>query len=413
MKNGTGRCLYAAGLLLSFWMTGCGNAAPEQTEPYEDNVSQSEQPQDWIEACDREAEEIGELCRDIYEEAAASGTVASLEMVRQMVDRYGEAGYVAVDSENQVDMAGADQVMEFNAHVERGEEAELTILAVSYLGGFTKYDCRTIDGKVDVIRGYYEYAEGKLKSRSVVSYPADFWEYTREGYLIFQGSCFTEAYYVLALSGTPLHTALRVEPLREECRELNRKYIRPVGYARNNLFLADWDEGDFGEVDFYDLYDIFYGIRYNRTSPYVADERPAAGAVYRIPGEEFEDVIMAYFKLDSGALREKTKYFLEDDSYEYKPRGFYEAEYPEVPYPEVVDYRVNEDGTIALTVNAVYPYRNLSKAYTHETVVRPLEDGGVQYVSNKILSPAEENVMDWHVPRLTEADWEEVYGESE
>ena len=77
----------------------------------------------------------------------------------------------------------------------------------------------------------------------------------------------------------------------------------------------------------------------------------------------------------------------------------------------MVDCRENGDGTLTLTVNAVYPDRNLSKAYVHEVVIRPLADGGVQYVSNKSLFSEEEEGGWWHVARLTEEEWKRAYGE--
>lgn len=55
-------------------------------------------------------------------------------------------------------------------------------------------------------------------------------------------------------------------------------------------------------------------------------------------------------------------------------------------------------------------YAGNSKVYAHEVVIRPLEDGGVQYVSNQII-PSEDNYREtWHTPRLTLEEWEELYG---
>ena len=126
--------------------------------------------------------------------------------------------------------------------------------------------------------------------------------------------------------------------------------------------------------------------------------------------EEFESVIMTYFNIDSETLQSKTVYYSEDSTYEYKPRGFEEVEYPEYPYSEVVGFTENSDGTITLTANVVFPYAGDSKVYAHEVVVRPLEDGGVQYVSNRII-PSEDNYREtWHTPRLTLEEWEELYG---
>lgn len=61
----------------------------------------------------------------------------------------------------------------------------------------------------------------------------------------------------MTLSDVKEYAALRVEPLDEACREWNEKALLPVGYECNNLFLTDWDETDFGELDFYDLFDVF------------------------------------------------------------------------------------------------------------------------------------------------------------
>lgn len=176
------------------------------------------------------------------------------------------------------------------------------------------------------------------------------------------------------------------------------------------MFIVDWSEDDFGELNFYDMYDILYQKENGEYVPYVADDNLGVGAVYRIPKEEFESVIMTYFNIDSETLQSKTVYYSEDSTYEYKPRGFEEVEYPEYPYSEVVGFTENSDGTITLTANVVFPHSGNSKVYAHEVVVRPLEDGGVQYVSNRII-PSEDNSEEtWHTPRLTAEEWEELYG---
>ena len=242
------------------------------------------------------------------------------------------------------------------------------------------------------------------------NYQAEYWNYTEEGYLMFSGVWFSEELYVLTLSGAEEHTALRVQPLDETYRELSRKYLRPISFERNNMFIVDWSENDFGDLNFYDMYDILYPKVNGQYVPYVADDNLSVSAVYQIPKEEFESIIMKYFNIDSETLQSKTVYDSVDSTYEYKPRGFEEVEYPEYPYSEVVGFTENSDGTITLTANVVFPYAGDSKVYAHEVVVRPLEDGGVQYVSNRII-PSEDNYREtWHTPRLTLEEWEELYG---
>ena len=391
-------------LMLS--VSGCSDAPPEEDTVSETVIDIQAIPEDSKE----NAEEIINICIDLYKKAAEENKIADLETIRSIVNRLGENGYPAVDSRNQINMTEPEKVVEFCEKVDAQEEAEITILEVSYLGGFVKYDLHTKDGNVDVVRSYYKYENGDIQREVTGSYQVEYWNYTEEGYLMFSGVWFSEELYVLTLSGAEEHTALRVQPLDETYRELSRKYLRPIGFEQNNMFIVDWSEDDFGALNFYDMYDILYPKVNGQYVPYIADDNLAVSAVYRIPKEEFESVIMKYFNIDSETLQSKTVYYSEDSTYEYKPRGFEEVEYPEYPYSEVVDFTENSDGTITLTANVVFPYAGDSKVYAHEVVVRPLEDGGVQYVSNQII-PSEDNYEEtWHTPRLTLEEWEELYG---
>lgn len=392
--------------LLMLSVSGCSDAPPEEDTVSETVIDIQAIPEDSKE----NAEEIINICIDLYKKAAEENKIDDLETIRGIVNCLGENGYPAVDSRNQINMTDPEKVVEFCEKVDAQEEAEITILEVSYLGGFVKYDLHTKDGNVDVVRSYYKYENGDIQREVTGSYQAEYWNYTEEGYLMFSGVWFSEELYVLTLSGAEEHTALRVQPLDETYRELSRKYLRPIGFEQNNMFIVDWSEDDFGALNFYDMYDILYPKVNGQYVPYIADDNLAVSAVYRIPKEEFESVIMKYFNIDSETLQSKTVYYSEDSTYEYKQRGFEEVEYPEYPYSEVVDFTENSDGTITLTANVVFPYAGDSKVYAHEVVVRPLEDGGVQYVSNQII-PSEDNYEEtWHTPRLTLEEWEELYG---
>ena len=398
--------LAAISFVLILSISGCSDAPPEENTVSETVID----VQAIQEESEEDADEIISVCIDLYEKAEEENKLADLETIRSIVNRLGENGYSAVDSRNQINMTEPEKVVEFCEKVDAQEEAEITILEVSYLGGFVKYDLHTKDGNVDVVRSYYKYENGDIQREVTGSYQAEYWNYTEEGYLMFSGVWFSEELYVLTLSGAEEHTALRVQPLDETYRELSRKYLNPISFERNNMFIVDWSEEDFGDLNFYDMYDILYPKVNGQYVPYVADDNLSVSAVYRIPKEEFESVIMKYFNIDSETLQSKTVYYSEDSTYEYKPRGFEEVEYPEYPYSEVVDFTENSDGTITLTANVVFPYAGDSKVYAHEVVVRPLEDGRVQYVSNRII-PSEDNYREtWHTPRLTLEEWEELYG---
>ena len=398
--------LAAISFVLILSISGCSDAPPEENTVSETVID----VQAIQEESEEDADEIISVCIDLYEKAEEENKLADLETIRSIVNRLGENGYSAVDSRNQINMTEPEKVVEFCEKVDAQEEAEITILEVSYLGGFVKYDLHTKDGNVDVVRSYYKYENGNMKREVIGNYQAEYWNYTEEGYLMFSGVWFSVELYVLTLSGAEEHTALRVQPLDETYRELSRKYLNPISFERNNMFIVDWCEEDFGDLNFYDMYDILYPKVNGQYAPYVADDNLSVSAVYQIPKEEFESVIMKYFNIDSETLQSKTIYDSENLTYEYKPRGFEEVEYPEYPYSEVVGFTENNDGTITLTANVVFPYAGDSKVYAHEVVVRPLENGRVQYVSNRII-PSEDNYREtWHTPRLTLEEWEELYG---
>ena len=398
--------LAAISFMLIVSVSGCSDTPQEETAVVE-TISDVQLPGQKDE---EETEKMIECCLELYEKAAEENKIADLEMIRSIVNRFGENGYPAVDSRNQIDMTEAEQVEWFCEMVDTQEEAEITIIEVSYLGGFVKYDLETKDGNVDVVRSYYKYENGDIQREVTGSYQAEYWNYTEDGYLMFSGVWFSEELYVLTLSGAEEHTALRVQPLDETYRELSRKYLLPIGFEQNNMFIVDWSEDDFGDLNFYDMYELLYPKVNGTYIPYVADGNLGVGAVYQIPKNDFESVIMAYFNIDSETLQSKTIYYAEDETYEYKPRGFEEVEYPEYPYSEVVGFTENSDGTLTLTANVVFPYAGDSKVFAHEVVFRPLENGGVQYVSNRII-PSEDNYREtWNTPRLTAEEWEEIYG---
>lgn len=65
-----------------------------------------------------------------------------METVRKVVERFGECGYAAVDCENRVDMTQIQNVIDFVIRW-KTRKAEVTILQVSSLGGFSVYHLQT------------------------------------------------------------------------------------------------------------------------------------------------------------------------------------------------------------------------------------------------------------------------------
>lgn len=387
--------------LLIFGAVGCGNVS--RSIPQGETSEEIQDNQGTDEGIDTESKEIAECYRGIYEQAVEAGTIGTLDTAKKIVKCLGDAGYTAVDAENQVNMVNSEKVKAFIGDVEENVDAELTIICVAAAGGFTRFDFRTSEEAIWVTRSYLSWNGKVPEINSKEKYRAENWNYSEEGYLFFEKNNMS------GYDGASGYTALRVDQLDERCRELNRQYLLPIGYGSNNMFITEWNEPDYGELDFYDMFHILYPLIYRMPTPY---EVSYEGELYYVPQEEFERVVMSYFKIDSDTLRNKTTYLEDSKVYEYRTRGFNDwGNSPNIPYPEVVQYEENADGTLTLTVNVVYPVEKLSCAFSHEVVVRPLPDGGVQYVSNHVIWSADNIQPSWYTDRLTEEEREEFYGE--
>ena len=181
----------------------------------------------------------------------------------------------------------------------------------------------------------------------------------------------------------------------------------PVGYNRNSVLISDWSESDgFGSLNFYDLYDLMYRMKYGTEAPYPYEY---TGAEYEIPASEFDSVLQSYLNISSDTIRSRTVYYPESDTYQYRPRGLEDAEYPYSPYPEVTACETLADGTLKLTVQAVQTTKLTDQAVISELVVRPLADGSFQYVSNRVTGTTEGISGTWFTPRLTEDEWNYRY----
>lgn len=347
-----------------------------------------------------ESIQIAKGYRDIYKKAVKEGADGTLETTRLIVERIGKEGYAAIDYDNQVNMQNPDKVRTFARKVEEKKEAGVSLFIVNDGGGFTRYDLKTADGNVDVVKSSLYWEGAAPKSDYKEEYRTKTWVCDEGGYLFFERNNLTGAG-----SG---RVAVRLQPLDDTCRELNRKYLLPAGYHQNNMFTTDWNEDDYGNLNLYDLYEKLYMMKTGEESPY---EFAFTGRTYEVPEEEFEAVFHDFFQIDSQMIRQRTTYHEGTHTYQYRPRGLYDkGTTPDVPFPEVVSYEENGDGTLKLTVNAVWPKKSLERAFRHEVVVRPLNGDGYQYVSNHVI-PSDDNVEpEWYMERLTEEQWQEYYG---
>lgn len=187
-------------VFLYFSLTGCGQNTAENRLLTERSPS-----------TEAEAETAGktespvQLYQEIYGEAMLSEAdenqnPENLTIVQEITRKLGEHGITAVDSENQVDMVNSTQMEAFIAALKSKETAALTVLTVSAYNRFTQYDLHAEAGALEITKTYYQYENGAFADKSRSSFPADFWQYTDEGYFIFTGKSFSAQSLVLTMS---------------------------------------------------------------------------------------------------------------------------------------------------------------------------------------------------------------------
>lgn len=324
-----------------------------------------------------------------------------LNQTRTIIESMGSKGYIAVDVENQINMANAENAEMFLSEVAENRDAGCTILQVMYDKSFVRFDFKSGGNNVMITRRFYVRENNCFVEKNEENYKAYTWKYT-DGYLFF------ERYRMGGYDGDSAYTALRVEPLDEKLRVFNRKYIKTIGYDSNNLFTTNWDESDMNKINYYDIYEALYKMKYGMSSPY-SDE----GVTYMIEGKLYEKVFQEYLPVSTDVLQHVNVYDVSRQMYQYRTRGMFDHSVtPLVPFPEVVDAEYNADGTITLIVNAVSEKDESGRLFTHKVAIKEKENDGFEYVSNDVLTMNKEGIY-WYRDRLSDKEWQEYYGDTE
>lgn len=322
-----------------------------------------------------------------------------LNQTRTVIESMGSKGYIAVDVENQINMANAENAEMFLSEVAENRDAGCTILQVMYDKSFVRFDFKSGSNNVMITRRFYVWENNCFVEKNEENYKAYTWKYT-DGYLFF------ERYRMGGYDGDSAYTALRVDPLDEKLRVLNRKYIKTIGYDSNNLFTTNWDESDMNKINYYDIYEALYKMKYGMSSPY-SDE----GVTYMIEGKLYEKVFQEYLPVSTDVLQHVNVYDVSRQMYQYRTRGMFDHRVtPLVPFPEVVDAEYNADGTITLIVNAVSEKDESGRLFTHKVTIKEKENDGFEYVSNDVLTMGKEGIY-WYRDRLSDKEWQEHYGD--
>lgn len=385
-------------IILLVGLTGCRGLSLQENETVLEEMDSEEiQPEnvklpmseEEKRICREEALETANLYRVFYQ----SSTSIEEEQIKEIVAIVGAAGVAVTDSDNKINMINPQLIEAFCKEVEAGEDTTATLYRITIDGGMVRLDFNKEEDHMSVIQTVVSW--NALKEPEI-TYMEKFkiyqWEYTKKGYL-----CYKRSYESLAPFGMDYHhgyEGIRVMPLSDEYRQLCKKYIEPIGYENNNLFLTNWNEGDLSECQFNDLFECFY---YLKTGHWIKPEDYIEG----IEPDTFEGLIMTYFDISRAEVRKNALYDEVLEKYTWYSRSSEECIYQIPPLPEVVDYIENQDGTITLIVDAIWVQRSTDCAFTHEVTIRLKEQGGFTYVSNS-LKASEDDIYPIYIPRIKE-----------
>ncbi|MDO5445326.1 MAG: DUF6070 family protein [Eubacteriales bacterium] len=331
--------------------------------------------------------------RDIYR-AADKGSSLNVTLssadIASMISACGTAGYPAADSRGDFNMQGYGLMHEFGQtlSLSNGDISETYFIVYpdGHLSGFMLSRESGIWHLYSASAAWND--DGTERIYSEGRYAVGEVRYTEKGWLIYSRD--TSDFDENQKANTDSYVMVRVLPYDSEMRTLCKRYVEPVGYFENNLFTTDWNEGNMGPIDFNSLYAYVFGLyngtdmlsSYNVRNYYKAVQ---GTKLYLIPEDIFENNTTVYFNIDRAALKNISDYSSQLGGYLFLGynRDYYNVT-PRTPFPEVVDYSYNSDGTITLTVDAVNNWYGTDRAFRHTLVVRPTDGVSFRYVSNTL-----------------------------
>lgn len=327
--------------------------------------------------------DVIEKCRGIYHgqtESVDTGqdgaenlasTELSEEIVHQLVDTVAEDGTAVTCGEYDYNMQNYEQVKTAVTKAEKGENSKTTFYEINTSGNFiyNHLDFKKKKLYLTTATAYLDENDGIILQQMEKIRVYD-WKYTKKGWLIWEKAKSKN-------QEMDMHVLYRVEPLSDMCRQMTNAYITPISYFCNNLFLTDWDEDSMDQLEFNDLYDFLYQMKYGKK----LDEEAYKDG---IPKSEFETVVQTYFDISTDQLEQYARYDAEKGVYPWEAIGPWNRVQQFQPFPEVVDCKENEDGSWTLTVDAVFKEAGKDCSFRHEVKMEQKPDDGWIYCGNEI-----------------------------
>ncbi len=372
---------------------GSGEGEPESAEkaehaPDDYDVKSIDMDQNEKDEIEKQLFSVMEKCTDIYSRASGESDGSAgpdEETVHQMAEAASADGTAVTCGSYDYNMLNYEETDKALREAAAGKEAETMFYVITPEGYFRYFHLQFADKEMTVSYAAAVYDEnGGSRIREMEKFSAYDWKYTEKGWLIWEK----------ALSRNQemdMHTFVRILPLDEKCRELGNAYILPVSYFCNNLFLTDWDADSMENIEFNDLFDFLYEMKYGEKPD---EEKYRNG----IPKEEFENVVRTYFDISVENLEVYARYDTEKGVYPWEAIGPWNRVQQFQPFPEVVKCVENGDGTWTLYVEGVFVEEGTDCSFRHEVTMKET-DGRWSYLGNKVDRDGSDSIPGYRARR--------------
>ena len=366
-------------LISILFLSGCTAKEEKESVSYpteekdEYKIQNIEMNEEEISQITETVHETVNLCKEIYmqaEKGDSDHVVLTKETVHQMVEAAAQSGNAVTCSGHDYNLLHYEKADQAFTDMNDKKDAAAEFYVIDRSGGIRYNKIQSLDKRITVTSfDMIIDQEGKIKIRQKEKYEPYYFEYTKKGWLILEKARSRN-------EEMDMHIMYRIRPLEKECRDACEKYITPVSYMSNNLFLINWDSLDFGELNFNDLYDYLYSMKYKE--PMMSKEKEDG-----IPQEEFENMVSEFFDISKEELRRSAGYDKSTQTYPWQAVDKWNRIQQSQPFPEVVECRYDEEGNLILTEEAVLKEGGTDCMFRHEVKIRE-EENGWTYLGNEI-----------------------------
>ena len=133
-------------------LAGCSAGSIENTGAATENAAVAEQVDETIDISG-----IERIFIDEYE-----GQEDRTQCVYKVIERLGSDGFIAIDSENKIDMTNADNMRQFINIYRSGKHAEICVLRIFYSDLINVLSITADKGQVHISQTYYTFQDDHL-----------------------------------------------------------------------------------------------------------------------------------------------------------------------------------------------------------------------------------------------------------